>query len=47
MIQKRGVLSMSSLIISGKNKIEGDIEVQGAKNAVLPILAATIFNNGI
>lgn len=37
---------MSSLIISGKNKIEGDIEVQGAKNAVLPILAATILNNG-
>lgn len=37
---------MSSFIISGKNKIEGEIDVQGAKNAVLPILAATILNGG-
>lgn len=37
---------MSKLVICGKNKLEGDISVQGAKNAVLPILAATLLNNG-
>ncbi len=37
---------MSRLIISGGNKLEGEIETQGAKNSVLPILAATILNGG-
>lgn len=37
---------MSRYIIGGGNKIEGEIEVQGAKNDVLPILAATILNGG-
>ncbi len=37
---------MNSFVIKGGNKIEGEIEVQGAKNAVLPILAATVLNSG-
>lgn len=37
---------MDSLVINGGHKIEGEIDVQGAKNAVLPILAATILNGG-
>ncbi len=37
---------MSSLIVRGGNRIEGEIEVHGAKNAVLPILAATVLNGG-
>ena len=37
---------MSSYIICGGNKVEGEVDVQGAKNAVLPILAATILNGG-
>lgn len=37
---------MSSLIIKGGNRLEGEVEVQGAKNAVLPILAATVLNGG-
>lgn len=37
---------MARLIISGGNKLEGEIESQGAKNSVLPILAATILNGG-
>lgn len=37
---------MSRLIIEGKNPISGEIGVQGAKNAVLPILAATILADG-
>lgn len=37
---------MSKLIIDGKRKMEGEIDVQGSKNAVLPILAATILSDG-
>lgn len=37
---------MSRLIIDGGHKMEGEIEVQGAKNAVLPILAAAILSDG-
>lgn len=37
---------MSKLIIDGNKKMEGEIEVQGAKNAVLPILAAAILSDG-
>lgn len=42
----RGVHRVNSFVIKGGNKIEGEIEVQGAKNAVLPILAATVLNGG-
>ena len=31
--------------IVGKNHLEGNIVVSGAKNAVLPIMAASILNN--
>ena len=37
---------MSSFIIEGGRKMEGEINVQGSKNAVLPILAATILGDG-
>ncbi|HIU48557.1 MAG TPA: UDP-N-acetylglucosamine 1-carboxyvinyltransferase [Candidatus Avimonoglobus intestinipullorum] len=37
---------MGKFVIQGGGKIEGEIDVQGAKNAVLPILAATILNGG-
>ncbi|MBS7297830.1 MAG: UDP-N-acetylglucosamine 1-carboxyvinyltransferase [Eubacteriales bacterium] len=37
---------MSSLLIEGGNRIDGEFAVQGAKNAVLPILAATVLNGG-
>lgn len=38
---------MSRLIVSGGNKIHGEIKINGAKNSVLPILAATVLNSGI
>lgn len=38
---------MGKLIIDGGKKISGEIRVQGAKNAVLPILAATVMANGV
>ena len=37
---------MSRLVINGGNKLEGEIDSQGAKNSVLPILAGTILNGG-
>lgn len=37
---------MQKLIINGGKKLGGEVMVQGAKNAVLPILAATLLCNG-
>ena len=34
---------MSNLIINGGNRLSGEITAQGAKNSVLPILAATLL----
>lgn len=42
-----GVLNMSRLFITGGQKLKGEITVEGAKNAVLPILVATLLNGGI
>ncbi|PID27781.1 MAG: UDP-N-acetylglucosamine 1-carboxyvinyltransferase [Candidatus Cloacimonadota bacterium] len=38
---------MDKLIITGGKKLSGDIEVSGAKNAILPIMAATLLTDGI
>ncbi len=38
---------MSKLIVTGGQKLKGEITVEGSKNAVLPILAATVLNNGV
>lgn len=37
---------MSEIIVNGGKKLSGKINVQGAKNSVLPILAATILCDG-
>ena len=37
---------MSRYIIEGGNKLSGSIDVHGAKNAALPILAACVINSG-
>ncbi len=37
---------MSKLVIHGGRRLEGEIPIQGAKNSVLPILAATVLNSG-
>ena len=34
---------MEKLLIDGGQSLEGEIRVSGAKNAVLPILAATLL----
>ena len=38
---------MSKLIIEGKHKLSGAMNIHGAKNSALPVLAATILANGI
>ncbi len=34
---------MSKLIIEGSRRLSGEVKIQGAKNSVLPILAASIM----
>tara|TARA_B110000444_G_C18831821_1_gene593666 strand:+ start:558 stop:1808 length:1251 start_codon:yes stop_codon:yes gene_type:complete len=38
---------MESIIINGKNKLEGSVSISGAKNAVLPIMAAALIPKGV
>ncbi|SCH15556.1 MULTISPECIES: UDP-N-acetylglucosamine 1-carboxyvinyltransferase [unclassified Romboutsia] len=38
---------MSRYIINGGNKIEGTLKIRGAKNAILPIMAASILNENV
>ena len=38
---------MKKLIVNGGNKLMGELDVNGAKNSVLPILAATVLNGGV
>lgn len=37
---------MSAYVINGGRRLNGSLDVQGAKNSVLPILAATVLVNG-
>lgn len=37
---------MSKFIIQGGNRLEGEVKISGSKNAALPIIAATILNQG-
>ena len=38
---------MSSYIIEGGRKLQGETYVSGSKNASLPIIAATLLNKGV
>ena len=38
---------MSRIIVTGGQKLKGELSIEGSKNAVLPILAATVLNGGI
>lgn len=38
---------MEKLVINGTNRLEGEVKVHGAKNSVLPILAATLLVDGV
>ena len=38
---------MSHLLVRGSRALQGEVRVQGAKNSVLPILAATLLTGGV
>lgn len=38
---------MEKIVIEGGTKLKGEVRVSGAKNAVLPIMAACILNEGV
>ena len=38
---------MQKLIVKGKKKLSGSINISGSKNATLPILAATLLSDKI
>lgn len=38
---------MGKLVVTGGQRLKGELKVEGSKNAVLPILAATVLNGGI
>jgi UDP-N-acetylglucosamine 1-carboxyvinyltransferase len=42
----REAIVMDKLIITGGSRLEGEIRISGAKNAVLPIMAATLLADG-
>ena len=35
---------MSKLVVNGGIRLKGEISIDGSKNAILPILAATLLN---
>ena len=37
---------MESMVIQGEQRLEGSVRIGGAKNAALPILAATLLGKG-
>lgn len=47
MLQIEGGIGVSSIIVCGGHPITGEMEIQGSKNAVLPILAGSILIRGI
>ena len=38
---------MGQFVVTGGQKLKGELTVEGAKNSVLPLLAATVMNGGI
>lgn len=38
---------MDQMVIAGGNRLKGEVSISGAKNAALPILAATILTDGL
>ena len=37
---------MQKLIVSGRNRLRGEIDLQGSKNSALPIMAAAVLSGG-
>ena len=37
---------MDKLVVNGAKELSGSVEISGAKNAVLPLMAATLLTEG-
>jgi len=42
-VNRKGLLKVGKFLITGREPLQGEIKVSGAKNAVLPILAASLL----
>lgn len=43
-LRLKGCVKMEKLLIRGRNRLEGSLRIHGAKNSVLPIMAATLLS---
>lgn len=43
---RRGAVSLEEIVITGPSRLSGRVRVSGAKNAVLPALAASLLSDG-
>ncbi len=46
-IKTGGGVTLEKIVIEGKTRLRGEVEISGAKNAAVAILPATILVNGI
>lgn len=46
-IKTGGGVTLEKIVIEGKTRLKGEVEISGAKNAAVAILPATILVNGI
>ncbi len=46
MLMRKGELIMQKLLIEGGHRLAGIVPINGAKNSVLPVLAATLLSDG-
>ena len=38
---------MDRFVINGGKKLSGKVDIRGAKNSVLPLIAASVLNEGV
>ncbi len=43
-LRLKGCVKMEKLLIRGQNRLKGSLQIHGAKNSVLPIMAATLLS---
>lgn len=41
------ILAQEAVLVQGPNRLEGEVRISGAKNAVLPLMAASLLSGGV
>ena len=44
--ERRGVYGLNGIKITGGIPLQGEVQIQGSKNAALPMMAAALLNRG-